>query len=66
MQVNAADFRGLVRWFQVSAGGCRWLQVNSTFIHYDKISQKLCLSTVGHLKPARILECCGALSTFSY
>ena len=29
MQVNAADFKGLVRWFQVSAGGCRWVQVSA-------------------------------------
>ena len=24
----------------------------------NKISQKICFSTAGHLKPARILECC--------
>ena len=29
MQVSAADFRGLVRWFQVNSGECRWLQVSA-------------------------------------
>ena len=39
-QVNAGDFRGLVRWFQVNAGECRWLQVSAGEFNFYTLRNK--------------------------